>query len=173
MSQVVHGYGDVCQSITDLALHLEAPISVEEFRILNRCLDDAIASAVTEYGRGNQSIPTPKPLATTNAWGSSRMNPKSRRHRFPCVRGGQDRECRSWREHRECAGRSLSRFASDHHSVAEVRFRHDLRDCGQFGIGELIAERSTGAALEACSRGLSLTWRGRPACALSMRTDRS
>ena len=56
MSQVVHDYGDVCQSITDLALQLEAPISVEDFRILNRCLDDAIASAVTEYGRGNQSL---------------------------------------------------------------------------------------------------------------------
>jgi K+-sensing histidine kinase KdpD len=46
----------VCQSITDLALQLEAPISVEEFRTLNRCLDDAIASAVTQYGRGNQSL---------------------------------------------------------------------------------------------------------------------
>ena len=48
-------YGDVCQSITDLALQLNAPINVEDFRTLNRCLDDAIASAVTEHGRGNQS----------------------------------------------------------------------------------------------------------------------
>ena len=55
VSQVVHDYGDVCQSITDLALELNAPISVEDFRTLNRCLDDAIASAVTEYGRGSQS----------------------------------------------------------------------------------------------------------------------
>jgi len=51
VSQVVHDYGDVCQSITDLALELKAPISVENFRTLNRCLDDAIASAVTEFGR--------------------------------------------------------------------------------------------------------------------------
>src|SRR4029434_10369324 len=56
VSQVVHDYGDVCQSITDLALHLNAPINVEDFRTLNRCLDDAIASAVTEYGRGNQPV---------------------------------------------------------------------------------------------------------------------
>ena len=56
VSQVVHDYGDVCQSITDLALQLNAPISVEDFRTLNRCLDDAIASAVTEYGRGAQSF---------------------------------------------------------------------------------------------------------------------
>ena len=51
VSQVVHDYGDVCQSITDLAMEKDAPISVDDFRTLNRCLDDAIASAVTEYGR--------------------------------------------------------------------------------------------------------------------------
>jgi len=56
VSQVVHEYGDVCQSITDLAVELGAPISVDDFGTLNRCLDDAIASAVTEYARGqNQS----------------------------------------------------------------------------------------------------------------------
>jgi hypothetical protein len=49
IEQVVHDYGDVCQSVTDLALELAAPISVEDFRTLNRCLDDAIAGAVTEF----------------------------------------------------------------------------------------------------------------------------
>jgi len=51
VGQVVHGYGDVCQAVTELAFEREAPITVDEFRTLNRCLDDAIASAVTEYGR--------------------------------------------------------------------------------------------------------------------------
>src|SRR6188474_2513557 len=51
VSQVVHDYGDVCQSITDLAMELNAPISTDDFRTLNRCLDDAIAGAVTEYSR--------------------------------------------------------------------------------------------------------------------------
>ena len=56
VSQVVHSYGDVCQSITELAVHTDAPITIDEFRTLNRCLDDAIAGAVTEYGRArNQS----------------------------------------------------------------------------------------------------------------------
>jgi hypothetical protein len=49
VSQVVHDYGDVCQSVTDLAVELAAPISTDDFRTLNRCLDDAIAGAVTEY----------------------------------------------------------------------------------------------------------------------------
>ena len=51
VSQVVHDYGDVCQAITELALEQGAPIDVEEFHILNRCLDTAIAEAVTEHAR--------------------------------------------------------------------------------------------------------------------------
>ena len=41
VEQVVHDYGDVCQSITDLAVELEASISTDDFRTLNRCLDNA------------------------------------------------------------------------------------------------------------------------------------
>ena len=56
VSQVVHDYGDVCQSITELAVETNAPINTEEFRMLNSCLDNAIAGAVTQYGRErNQS----------------------------------------------------------------------------------------------------------------------
>jgi hypothetical protein len=49
ISQVVHTYGDVCQSVTDLAVELAVPIRTDDFRTLNRCLDDAIAGAVTEF----------------------------------------------------------------------------------------------------------------------------
>lgn len=51
VGQVVHGYGDICQSVTDLAVELTASISADDFRTLNRCLDDAIAGAVTEFSR--------------------------------------------------------------------------------------------------------------------------
>ena len=49
VDQVVHDYGDLCQAITDLAVERDAPFSVEQFRTLNRCLDNAIADAVTEF----------------------------------------------------------------------------------------------------------------------------
>lgn len=49
IDQVVHDYGDVCQSITDLAFEMDAPFGVQEFRTLNRCLDNAIAEAVTAF----------------------------------------------------------------------------------------------------------------------------
>jgi signal transduction histidine kinase len=51
VGQVVHEYGAVCQSITELAIRMETPITGEEFQTLNLCLDDAIAGAVTEHAR--------------------------------------------------------------------------------------------------------------------------
>jgi signal transduction histidine kinase len=51
VDQVVHGYGDLCQAISDMAVERDAPFRVEEFRTLNRCLDNAIAEAVTEFSR--------------------------------------------------------------------------------------------------------------------------
>ena len=51
VSQVVHDYGDICQAITSIAVEQRVPISVEEFHTLNRCLDTAIAEAVTEHAR--------------------------------------------------------------------------------------------------------------------------
>jgi hypothetical protein len=49
IEQVVHDYGDLCQAVTDLAFELGATIQIDEFRTLNRCLDNAIAGAVTEF----------------------------------------------------------------------------------------------------------------------------
>jgi len=51
VDQVVHGYGDVCQAITELAKEMDAPITVDEFHTFNRLLDSAIADAVSSYGR--------------------------------------------------------------------------------------------------------------------------
>jgi len=55
IAQVVHDYGDVCQSITELAIELERPLSSGDFQILNLCLDDAIAEAVTHFAAGRES----------------------------------------------------------------------------------------------------------------------
>ncbi len=49
VDQVVHDYGDLCQAITDLATERSVQIEIDEFRTLNRCLDNGIADAVTEY----------------------------------------------------------------------------------------------------------------------------
>ena len=51
VDQVVHDYGDLCQALTELARESNEPISVTEFHTFNRCLDSAIAQAVSEFGR--------------------------------------------------------------------------------------------------------------------------
>jgi signal transduction histidine kinase len=51
VSQVVHDYGDICQAITEIAIEQDAPITTDEFKTLNGCLDTAIAEAVTEHAR--------------------------------------------------------------------------------------------------------------------------
>jgi signal transduction histidine kinase len=49
VDQVVHDYGDLCQAVTELAFEHDIPVQAIEFQTLNRCLDNAIADAVTEF----------------------------------------------------------------------------------------------------------------------------
>jgi hypothetical protein len=49
VGQVVHDYGSICQSVTELADERDIDITADEFQTFNRCLDDAIAQAVTSY----------------------------------------------------------------------------------------------------------------------------
>jgi hypothetical protein len=55
VGQVVHGYGDICQSLTELAKETKASISVDEYHTFNRLLDNAIADAVTSFGHHRDS----------------------------------------------------------------------------------------------------------------------
>lgn len=71
LEQVVRGYGDVCQAITNLACKTDAPITVEEFRTLNRCLDNAIAGAVTEFSLHQSDRAAERSFAAIN----SRLGP--------------------------------------------------------------------------------------------------
>jgi signal transduction histidine kinase len=159
VSQVVHSYGDVCQAITDLALHLAVPISVEDVRTLNRCLDDAIASAVTEYGRDNQSL-----VDAETARGDERVAFLAHEIRnlvgtasvaFEVLRTGNVGVGGS-------TGNVLQRTLASlrdliKRSVAEVRLRHDVRERTRFSIAEFLEELAPAAALDAGARGLSFT----------------
>lgn len=66
VEELVHDYGDVCQAITDLAFELEAKIEVDEFRTLNRCLDNAIATAVTEFAYQRDLVAADQHAAALN-----------------------------------------------------------------------------------------------------------
>ena len=46
----------MCQAVTELAVEHNVLITAGEFRTLNRCLDNAIADAVTSFGSAHQAL---------------------------------------------------------------------------------------------------------------------
>ena len=156
VSQVVHDYGDVCQAITELAVEMNAPISTEDFRTLNRCLDDAIAGAVTEYGRErNQST-----LDGETARGSERLGFFAHELRnlintaivaFEVLKTGNVGVAGSTGTvlHRSLLGlRALIG-----RSLAEVRLTQSVQNREQFLVSGFIDELAPAATLEANARG--------------------
>jgi len=51
VDEVVHGYGDLAQAVAELAIEKSEPIAPEAFALMVRCVDRAIANAVTEFYR--------------------------------------------------------------------------------------------------------------------------
>src|SRR3954469_10936817 len=66
VDQVVHDYGDLCQAVTEMAVEQQAAVTPDEFRTLNRCLDDAIADAVTEFARQRDQFIADESTRSTN-----------------------------------------------------------------------------------------------------------
>jgi signal transduction histidine kinase len=160
VSQVVHDYGDVCQAITELAVELNAPISTDDFRTLNRCLDDAIAGAVTEYGRErNQSG-----IDGESARGSERLGFFAHELRnlmntslmaFEVLKTGNVGVVGS-------TGTVLHRSLLASHalitrSLAEVRLTQGIQNPEQFAVAAFIDEIASASSLEANGRGIRLT----------------
>ena len=160
VSQVVHDYGDVCQSITDLAVEENAPISTDDFRTLNRCLDDAIAGAVTQFGREqNQST-----LDGETARASERAGFLAHELRnvlntaimaFEVLKTGNVGVAGS-------TGNVLHRTLMEaralvSRSLAEVRLTQGIQNRDQFLVSEFIQELAPAATLEASVRGIGLT----------------
>ena len=51
VSELVHGYGSVCEVVTKLAREVGQDIATGDFEVFNRVLDVAIAESVTAHGR--------------------------------------------------------------------------------------------------------------------------
>ena len=56
-----------------MAVETKAQIGADDFRMLNRCLDDAIASAITEHGRDRDAATAKSRAARTTGCGSWAM----------------------------------------------------------------------------------------------------
>jgi signal transduction histidine kinase len=160
VSQVVHDYGDVCQSITELAVETSAPISTEDFRLLNGCLDYAIAEAVTQYGRERDQ----STLEGENGRENERLGFFAHELRnlihtamiaFEVIKSGNVGVAGSTGTvlHRSLAGASdlIAR------SLAEVRLTQGALHREPFLVSGFIAELAAAATLAANARGIALT----------------
>ena len=125
IDQVVHEYGDVCQSVTELAVEVDAHISTDEFRTLNRCLDDAIADAVRSWGLSRQIVINDRAISL-----QARLDAFENEHRrlidmalraFAAIRTGN-------------VGLTGSTGALLHHAITE------LQRLAQLALSELRAE---------------------------------
>jgi signal transduction histidine kinase len=159
VSQVVHDYGDVCQAVTELAVEMNAPISTEDFRTLNRCLDDAIAGAVTEYGRARDQSTLDREMTRS----SERLGYFAHELRnmvntalmaFEVLKTGNVGVAGSTGAvlHRSLIGlRTLIA-----RSLAEVRLTEGVQHRESFLVASLIEELKSAAALDASARGIRL-----------------
>jgi signal transduction histidine kinase len=159
VAQVVHDYGDVCQAISELAVQTDVRISADEFRVLNGCLDEAIAGAVTEYGRA-RSVAT---LERETARESQRLGYFAHELRnlidtsivaFEVLKSGNVGVAGS-------TGAVLQRSLSGlralvARSLAEVRLTQAVQNVEPLAMAEFVQELAQSAALEANARGIRL-----------------
>jgi signal transduction histidine kinase len=156
IAQVVHDYGDVCQATTELAGELNLRFSTAEFRTLNRCLDNVIASAVTEYGRqreldiSNQEIERLGFLAH-----ELRNNLNSALLAFQALKRGQVGIAGSTGAILERSLTALRHLID--RSLSEVRLDSGGQHKEQIPLARFLEELEIGAAMEARSRRIDLT----------------
>lgn len=160
IDQVVHDYGDLCQSVTDLAVELDAPILNDEFRTLNRCLDNAIAVAATEFNAQRDNIFADKNVQTNERLGffahELRNHLNSAMLALTAIKSGSvgltgatgavlDRSLVALR-------RLIDRSLSEARTTAGMPARHQL-----FSVADFITEVQLSAALEAQVNRCALT----------------
>jgi signal transduction histidine kinase len=159
VSQVVHVYGDICQSITELAMEMNAPISAADFGTLNGCLDDAIAGAVTEYGRERDQ----SAVDIAAARGSARLGFLAHELRnlvntailsFQVLRTGNVGVTGSTGSVLQRSLLGLRSLLA--RSLAETRLAEGIQAPEQISVPEFIEEIAAGATLEANAAGITL-----------------
>jgi hypothetical protein len=155
-AQVIHDYGDVCQAITELAIKLNAPISADEFRTLNRCLDEAMAEAISEFGRQRELAISDDETERLGFFAHELRNLLSNSMlAFEVLKDGSVGIGGSTGT---VLGRNLTRMRDlIDRSLAEVRLKAGIKRRERVLLAEFIEEVEVAATIEAKARGLQLT----------------
>ena len=156
VGQVVHDYGDVCQAVTELAVEMNAPIPTEEFNTLNRCLDNAIAEAVTEFGRHQEQRDSRRATERLGVLGHELSGlVSSAMLSFEALKSGQIGVGGSTARLLERSLHALRDLI--HRSLSEVRLESGSTEKEQIRMKELMDDAEVAAAIDARNRGVHLT----------------
>jgi signal transduction histidine kinase len=156
VAQVVEGYGDICQAITEHATQTTTDISPAEYRTLNLCLDVATARAVSAFSdardRRTEKQETERlgMLAheLRNLLSSALLAYQALKSGAVGIEGSTGALLgRSLRGLRDVIDRSLTEF----------RLGASLRNLETVGLSQLIEDVEVGAALDAKERGVELS----------------
>ena len=171
-AQVIHDYGDVCQAITELAVELAAPITVDEFRTLNRCLDKAMAEAVEEFGRQRELSISDDETERLGFFAHELRNLLSNSMlAFEVLKTGSVGVGGSTGT---VLARNLTRMRDlIDRSLAEVRLKAGIKKRERLSLTEFIEEVEVAATIEAKARGLHSRSRPFRRGSRSRLTDRS
>jgi signal transduction histidine kinase/ActR/RegA family two-component response regulator len=160
IGQVVHDYGDICQAITDLAVERDAPFSVDEFRTLNRCLDNAIADAVEEFSARHEASVALKRSAEENERlgmlvHELRNYVQTAAMGFGALQSGNLAVGGSTGDLVKRSLTSMSTLLT--RSISAVRVTAGASGDTPFSLASFIAEAADIASLDAAARGLTVT----------------
>lgn len=156
VAQVVQSYGDVSQVVTELAREQEVTVAPGEFQILNLCIDDAIANAVTEYSRGREGAITGQGTERLGVLAHELRNVLNTAFlSYEIIKSGKVTMSGSTGL---VLGRSLIglRELIDR-SMADVRLDAGIERLERITVADFLGEVEIGASLQARARGVRLT----------------
>jgi signal transduction histidine kinase len=156
VGQIVHDYGGLCQAITELAMDSSTPIRSSEFKILNGCLDDAVAFAVTEFGRQREQSVLDQGVEHLGILAHELRNAlNSATLAFSALQSGAVGTNGSTSA---IVLRSLARMRDLlDRSFAEVRLKAGIQKRTHVSVAALIEDVAIASAIEAAHRGLQFT----------------
>lgn len=156
VAQVVQGYGDVCQVVTELALEMGAHIPTEDFQTLNRCLDTATADAVSEFEHQRDRTMSDRESERMGFLAHELRNQlNSAVMAFDILKRGSVGIGGSTGA---VLSRSLGRLRETiDRALAEVRLESGVRALTRVRLSDFIDEVEVGATFEANTAGVALT----------------
>ncbi|HEY0708463.1 MAG TPA: HAMP domain-containing sensor histidine kinase [Polyangia bacterium] len=156
VSQVVYDYGDVCQAVTELANETDSEITTEEFHTLNKCLDDAIAEAVTEYMRLREEVINEESVVRAGVFAHELRNRLSAATMgFELLKKGTVPLGGSVAA---LISRNLAGLSSlINRSLVEVRLSSGIQYRQRVAVADLIEEAEVDASMQAAAQSVALT----------------